>query len=279
MRRGGKDAREFFDSAAGVYDELHYAPDVRSFMSVRLERMLDALEALELPRGARVLDAGCGPGRMLEPLARQGFHAVGGDTSREMLGRARQRLRAGGHAQLLARASIEALPFADATFDVVCAAGVLEYLPDDRPALLELRRVLRHGGHLVLPITNLWSPAGLLDPTVEYLKRRPALLARWNRLWSRGGRPAVRPRAFPVRRQRPRAVRELLAELGFAPVAEGYFHVLPWPHPFDRLFPGATAALGRVLEPLVRTPLAPVAEGWLTVARRADGAPDPRCAR
>jgi hypothetical protein len=50
------------------------------------------------------------------------------------------------------RADLAALPLDDASVDLVLSSHVLEHLPDDRPALGELARVLRRGGHAVIMV-------------------------------------------------------------------------------------------------------------------------------
>ncbi len=58
---------------------------------------------------------------------------------------------------------ILALPFADASFDLVYASHVLEHVPDDQSAIAEIHRVLAPGGLAVLPV-----PFYGTDETVEY---------------------------------------------------------------------------------------------------------------
>jgi SAM-dependent methyltransferase len=57
--------------------------------------------------------------------------------------------RHGGRARL---GDASALPFADASFDLVCAFDVVEHVVDDRAVFLELSRVLRPGGVLVFSV-------------------------------------------------------------------------------------------------------------------------------
>jgi SAM-dependent methyltransferase len=49
------------------------------------------------------------------------------------------------------------LPFADGTFDRIIASEVLEHIPDDRAALVELTRVLRPGGTMAVTVPS-WLP-------------------------------------------------------------------------------------------------------------------------
>ena len=59
------------------------------------------------------------------------------------------------------------LPFRDASYDVVMASAVLDYIPDDDRAITEIRRVLKPGGMAILPV-SLASPA-----TIEYSEPNP----------------------------------------------------------------------------------------------------------
>jgi len=263
-------ARGFFRLRTDDYDRTHYGPGRRSFMSVRLERMLEAIDALCLPPGARVFEGGCGPGHLCSALTARGFEVWAMDTSRPMLERTLRRgdpPSAGGrlHASL---GSLERCPFADESFDLVCSAGVIEYLAEDAPALAELRRVLRPEGHLLLTVTNRWSPMLAGDFAVEFLKRRPRLVALFNAGWTRLGRTAVRPRPFRVRRHRPARLRSQLAEAGLDVVDARFFHFVPWPHPLPLLAPALSDPLGERMERWGGSRLGFMADGYLVVARR-----------
>jgi SAM-dependent methyltransferase len=112
------------------------------------------LDRLALPIDAKVLDAGCGSGRTLDELARFG-RVAGVDISPVAVAAARAR----GHRHVRV-AAIEALPFADASFDVVTCLDVIEHTPDDRTSLRELLRVTRAGGVLIVTVPAypaLWS--------------------------------------------------------------------------------------------------------------------------
>jgi SAM-dependent methyltransferase len=117
-------------------------------------RMLRALLArVELPASARVLDAGCGSGRTLDDLARYG-EPHGMELNPAGLEAARTR----GHDVREGR--VEAIPFENASFDLVTCLDVIEHTDDDVAALRELRRVTRPGGRLVVSVPAhpwLWS--------------------------------------------------------------------------------------------------------------------------
>jgi SAM-dependent methyltransferase len=107
-------------------------------------------------RGARrILDAGCGNGRYSRFLLQEADPdalLVAFDYSPGMLQRARGRLH-GDRVHLMA-ADLARLPYADAGFDAVVCGWVLEHLPDPRPGLRDLARVLRPGGRLLLMATE-----------------------------------------------------------------------------------------------------------------------------
>jgi SAM-dependent methyltransferase len=137
-------------------DELQamLAADERHWWYRGRRRVLRAaIERLPLPAGARLLDAGCGSGRMLDELARYG-DVTGVDLSWESVAAARAR----GHT--VVRAPVEAMPFAAGAFDVVTCLDVIEHTADDRATLAELRRVTRPGGLLIATVPAyqaLWS--------------------------------------------------------------------------------------------------------------------------
>jgi ubiquinone/menaquinone biosynthesis C-methylase UbiE len=107
---------------------------------------------LALQSGGRVLELGCGTGRISLPLARAGVELVGIDRSGPMLDRARARVR---RAKLidrvqLVRGDIRSVPFHGPGFAMVMAPyGILQSLLRERDlelTLNEVRRVLRPGG-------------------------------------------------------------------------------------------------------------------------------------
>ena len=114
------------------------------------------LEQLGDPTGRRVLDAGCGGGLVARELAAAGAEVVGIDRSLGSLGVAR---RATPRRFRPAQGRLERLPFADASFDAVVAADVLEHLPDLPAAVAELARVLRPAGSFLFDTVNRtpWS--------------------------------------------------------------------------------------------------------------------------
>lgn len=108
----------------------------------------EILQRLALPRGARVLEIGCGTGETACFIARRyGCRVVAVDVSTAMIDGARARVAAQGlqHQVECRVADVVALPFADDCFDYVVCQAVLMFV--DKPAALrEIGRVLRPGG-------------------------------------------------------------------------------------------------------------------------------------
>jgi ubiquinone/menaquinone biosynthesis C-methylase UbiE len=115
------------------------------------------LGLVDLSSVQRVLDAGCGTGTFLLPLARrltpQGATVIGLDLAEGTLGQARARVQAEDLPVDCIIGDVEALPFDDDSFDLVLANYMLYHVPDLDQAIAELRRVLRPGGTL-LAATN-----------------------------------------------------------------------------------------------------------------------------
>lgn len=113
-------------------------------------------ELLRLEPGMRVLECGCGPGwlwRQNVDLIPADCHITLTDLSPGMVAEAEVALAESGHRFDFQPANIQALEFADGTFDVVVANHMLYHVPDPGLALGEFRRVLRPDG-VALIATN-----------------------------------------------------------------------------------------------------------------------------
>ena len=132
--------------------------------------------------GKSVLEVGCGTGEIaLRAKARSGpsGSVAGIDPSPEMIAVARQKAARAKLDVDYRVATVEALPFADATFDVVLSSLMMHHLPEDlKPrALAEIRRVLKPGGRLL--VVDFKEPAsrlGRLQPVWLIHRRLPSSL-------------------------------------------------------------------------------------------------------
>jgi len=134
-------SQEFFSEAVGEWDRLR-----RELIGRRLD--LVALLGL-LDEGWVVGDLGCGTGQVSESLAPFVREVVAVDESAAMLAVARSRLAPYTNVGVRS-GSLEELPLDDGSLDAVVVFLVLHYLADPGQALVEIARVLRPGGRMLL---------------------------------------------------------------------------------------------------------------------------------
>lgn len=197
-------------------------------------RLLSRLPAR--PAGApplRLLDLGCGDGRVTAVARERGYDVVGLDPSPAMVRAARSR------GLEVVRASATAPPFADATFDLVISNAALHWVHDHDEVVEQVARVLRPGGRLVARLggagnqSEVMVAAFRLLAAAPYARYRPAAMrSPW-----RMGDPGVWAAALV---RNGLAVHELrlehtagdwssVAEMRrwFVPIATGFTSVLP----------------------------------------------------
>ncbi len=126
----------------------------------RVHKCMRQLQAVReyIPKARDVLDIGCSAGYMMQAARELGMRGTGLDCSTFAVGLCRERgLRA-------VVGDIDAMPFADATFDIVTAKHTLEHMRDPKAALAEMRRVLRPGGValIIVPDAQYWKRFALL---------------------------------------------------------------------------------------------------------------------
>jgi len=122
--------------------------------------MAEALcEAADPHAGESVLDVGCGSGTAALVAARRYCEVAGIDYVPALIDRAKQRAAAEGLEVEFRVEDAQALPFADASFDVVLSIYGVQFAPDQTKAASELLRVCRPGGRIALasPMPEGWS--------------------------------------------------------------------------------------------------------------------------
>lgn len=159
-------------------NEVHYAGETGFYTTASLRPVEESLLA-GAPRGGRILDVGCGVGRVTLPAAARGVAIVGVDVNHAALRAA----RGGCPGASLTRASMTALPFAGGVFaQVWCLRFSFNALPTvaERTATLrELWRVCAPGGQILVEVFNwyhrgrfgLLRAANLLEVVARRLHR------------------------------------------------------------------------------------------------------------
>lgn len=139
-------AREVWSS--GDFNEI-----ARSTMPVAE----DLVRAADPSAAERVLDIACGSGNAALVAARRFCEVSGIDLAENLIERARLRAAADGSEIDFRTGDAQALPFPDASFDVVLSAFGVMFAPDQQTAANEALRVCRAGGRIAL--AN-WMPRG-----------------------------------------------------------------------------------------------------------------------
>lgn len=124
------------------YLDLHLAESIKILMK---ERNLK-----------KVLDVGCGTGRLVKFLNENGFETIGCDVVEEAL-KIAQRIN---KKNSIIKASATKLPFTDRSFDLVIAISLIEHLTKNeaKKFIAEVKRILKPGGSVFLITPNFSSP-------------------------------------------------------------------------------------------------------------------------
>jgi arsenite methyltransferase len=189
------DALDFDEQTSLAVEAVYSTPDV-------VEQRREILRVLDLKRGERVLDLGCGPGYLANEMAAvvgSGGRVEAIDVSDSMLAIASRRQRPHGAAPVeLSKQDATSLSFADGSFDAAVSTQVYEYVADMDRALDEARRVLTPGGRLAILDTD-WDSIVWRSSDDDRMQR---VLRAWDE--------------HLVHRDLPRRLPELLRGAGFS---------------------------------------------------------------
>jgi ubiquinone/menaquinone biosynthesis C-methylase UbiE len=154
----------------------------------------------------RVLDVGCGAGHVTIGLAAQALHLTAVDLTQAMLDQTQAQVEKRGlHNVTIQIADVAALPFGDASFEVVVSRYAAHHFADPLQALREIQRVLVPGGRWLL-VDVVSPPAPMADTylnTVEILRDpshvRDHSVAQWLDMCGAAGLPAHHVQTWSVR--------------------------------------------------------------------------------
>ncbi len=188
---------------------------------VKLSRLLENTGDMALKRragrivqeldpqiGDKILEVGCGDGFYLHLLSGLGMKLdlTGVDVDKPALESAKRNLE-GKKIKLIEADLMKKLPFKNNHFNKVIMSEVAEHLPNDVKGLVEVSRVLKRGGILVVTVPNhnypfLWDP---VNWTLEHLLAIHVKSGFWAGLWNQH-----------LRLYKPNEIRSVILEAGFS---------------------------------------------------------------
>jgi SAM-dependent methyltransferase len=144
-------------------------------------------ETLDVRSGQRVLDVAAGNGNVSLAAARRFCDVTSTDYVPELLERGRQRAESDGLEISFQEADVEALSFADASFDIVTSSFGVMFAPNQDRAAIEMLRVTRPGGKIGL--AN-WTPESFIGQLFKTIGKHlpPAAGLKSPALWGTSDR-------------------------------------------------------------------------------------------
>ena len=167
------DVRNYWNEHIHDLEISRQAPGSRAFFAdldqYHFEKLHHLLRLVDFDgySGKRVLDVGCGAGTDLVRFAKGGALVSGVDISPSAVALARQNFSQQDLEADLREADGEHLPYADGTFDLVFAHGVVQYTPNSRALVEECRRVLKPGGDAIFQVYNRISWLNALSKVMK----------------------------------------------------------------------------------------------------------------
>lgn len=152
----------FWDKIAGLYDLFE------TIYNGKVYRALGERVAANIGPDDRVLECACGTGAISREIAKKCGKLVATDVSVEMLRRAAKKCR-GFDNVTIRRMDMTHIRCSDNRFDAVVAGNVIHLLEDPRAVVVELVRVCRPGGKIIIP-TYINASHGVNQKAVRLLK-------------------------------------------------------------------------------------------------------------
>lgn len=147
------------DQAIKYDDQRFTGPSGRAIHQAELGCLMSMLRRVE--KNARVLEVGCGTGRLLVDAHAAGYRVDGADASPDMLERLRAKLDALGYSADFQIAEAAKLPHETGSYDAVYAIRLLNQTESAGYALSivdEMLRVARPGGYVLVEFVNAYRP-------------------------------------------------------------------------------------------------------------------------
>lgn len=167
------------------YNRLYKAKGLRSMRPYETYPMF--LDYLEVKKGKKLLDVGCGTGYLLLAASQKGLETFGVDISEEAVNIAVNV----SPKSIIVAGKGEDLKFSDNTFDYVTCLGSLEHFLDMDKALQEMRRVANEHALFCIMVPNsdfiFWKISGKPGTSQQDINENLLSLKQWKRIFLKNG--------------------------------------------------------------------------------------------
>jgi ubiquinone/menaquinone biosynthesis C-methylase UbiE len=264
--------KAYYEEEAIAYNQEFYEQNsAYPTLIYRQNYILEMIREIKLPKEAKVLDVGCGPGELLLELIEDFNYMIGLDIADEMVSIANIKKAKLPHSENLTFevGDIEALRFKSNEFDLIVCSGVIEYLKDDTEWIKEVKRVLKPGGYLIINITNKFSIRKWTSSLVERLKSSRILLKLMNFIKEKVlGKGKIHYFPFKPRLHSPGRFDAYLIKNGFQKINHNYFDFAILPAPLDTILGIITTPIKKRLEKYTRKNMVFNGTGYIVKAKK-----------
>lgn len=160
--RGGKrlfktkdSFKKFYEQEAKVYDKIRSADFEGDYID-KTDLKMVLKQADDNTR--KVLECGCGTGRIIVEIAKKGYNCHGMDAAKNMLNITKAKTNNRNVNISLKQGDIENLPYKEGMFDLVYSLKVLMHLKDWKNAFNEMYRVTKDKGKIIIDFQNKHCP-------------------------------------------------------------------------------------------------------------------------
>lgn len=144
-----QDIKQFYNSSDLYFDICENRPQ-ESFQNI-----VDVINQY-VPKGAKLLEFGCGTGNLAALVAKDGYDVLGVDISERFIAYSKDKY--GSKNLDFQVVGFGTLPFADKSYDCIYTCAVLEHCYEVDKIIADFNRLLKPGGTLVIATPNLLSP-------------------------------------------------------------------------------------------------------------------------